>query len=89
MIQVDDTVNDTRKSIIAWNNFSSWIKLLKAISFLKHIIQRFKRHNKTKDNKLSEPTKGNQNNKLVTLNPIFYNNVIKVGGRLIVTLMKI
>ena len=46
------TVNDTRKSIIAWNNFSSWIKLLKAISFLKHFIQRFKRHNKIIDNKL-------------------------------------
>ena len=51
------TVNDTKKSIIAWNNFSSWIKLLKAISFLKHFIQRFKRHNKIIDNKLSEPTK--------------------------------
>ena len=36
---------------------SSWIKLLKAISFLKHFIQRFKRHNKIMDNKLSEPTK--------------------------------
>ena len=33
---------------------SSWIKLLKAISFLKHFIQRFKRHNKIMDNKLSE-----------------------------------
>ena len=51
------TVNDTKKSIIAWNNFSSWIKLLKAISFLKHFIQRFKRHNKIIDKKLSEPTK--------------------------------
>ena len=40
------TVNDARKSIIAWNNFSSWIKLLKAISFLTHFIQRFKRYNK-------------------------------------------
>ena len=34
------TVNDTRKSTIAWNSFSSWIKLLKAISFLKNFIQR-------------------------------------------------
>ena len=51
------TVNDTKKSIIPGNNFSSWIKLLKAILFLKHFIQRFKRHNKIIDNKLSEPTK--------------------------------
>ena len=110
------TVNDTRKSIIAWNNFSSWIKLLKVISFLKHLIQRFKRHKKIIDNKLSEPTRViaehmnnthdviieliqketfkqglqdlfsssqvNQNSKLVTLNPILDNNIIKVGGPL-------
>ena len=50
-------VNDTRKSIIAWNSFLSWIKLLKAISFLRHFIQRFKLHNRIVDNKLSEPTK--------------------------------
>ena len=50
------TVNDTRKSIIAWNNFSPMIKLLKAISFLKHFIQRFELHNRITDNKLSEPT---------------------------------
>ena len=93
-----------------------WIKLLKAISFLIHFIQRFKRHNKIIDNKLSEPTKViaehmnnthdviieliqketfkqelqdlfssnqvNQNSKLVTLNPILDNNIIKVGGHL-------
>ena len=51
------TVNDTRKSIIAWNNFSWWIILLKAISFLKQFIQRIKQYNKIIDNKLSEPTK--------------------------------
>ena len=32
------------------------IKLLKAISFLKHFIQRFELHNRITDNKLSEPT---------------------------------
>ena len=86
------------------------------ISFLKHFIQRFKRHNKIIDKKLSEPTKViaehmnnthdviieliqketfkqelqdlfsssqvNENSKLVTLNPILDNNIIKVGGRL-------
>ena len=110
------TVNDTRKSIIAWNNFSSWIKSLKAISFLTHFTQRFKQYNKKIDNKLSEPAKVvaehlknthdviieliqkekfkqelqdlfsasqvNQNSKLVTLNPILDNNIIKAGGRL-------
>ena len=56
-------VKVTKKSIVAWNNLSSWIKLLKAISFLKHFIQSFndiqsfKRHNKVIENKLSEPTK--------------------------------
>ena len=102
--------------IIAWNNFSSWIKSLKAISFLTHFTQRFKQYNKKIDNKLSEPAKVvaehlknthdviieliqkeklkqelqdlfsasqvNQNSKLVTLNPILDNNIIKVGGRL-------
>ena len=32
------------------------IKLLKAISFLKHFIQRFELHNRITDNKLFEPT---------------------------------
>ena len=32
------------------------IKLLKAISFLKHFIQRFELHNRITDNKLSEAT---------------------------------
>ena len=50
-------VKVTKKSIVAWNNFSSWIKLLKAISFLKHFIQSFKRHSKVIENKLSEPKK--------------------------------
>ena len=88
--------------------------MLKAISFLKQFIQRFKLHNKITDNKFLEPTKevakhmnnihnlindliqketckqelqdlfsssqDNQNSKLVTLNPILENNIIKVRG---------
>ena len=54
---INSQINDTRKSIIAWNNFSSWIELLKVISFLKHFIQRFKLHSRVIDIKLSEPTK--------------------------------
>ena len=33
------TVIHTRKLIIAWNKFSSWKELLKAIAFLKHFIK--------------------------------------------------